>query len=306
MPRFASTLRHAALTMAMACITHAQALAASPSPQTPDGLPTQGNPGMFSGGLFSALFTGESFTGPRLADIVIIGLALFMLFRFLTGRRRQDAGPDKNARPTSVSEGASRPVPPVRPHDTPSSSRPAEHVDMPSPPPSSPSSTDGPASREPTLARAYQAAESAWGGLRSVPKPEAQVPGEGKPAFASQDEEFLAGAKAVYARIREAMEKGDVSGVMPFVATAFQAELGRMAALRVKQTGGKTSQLFLIDAAIDSRRSSGGQTLIDTRYEVVGTLPGASGDDRTREIWTFGRNESVPGSMWLLTGIRPV
>jgi predicted lipid-binding transport protein (Tim44 family) len=120
----------------------------------------------------------------------------------------------------------------------------------------------------------------------------------------SEDEEFLAGAKAVYARIREAMEKGDVSGMAPFVAPEFMGELARMATARAAQTGGKTSQLLLIEAAIESRASAGGLTRIDTRYEVLAKLPGSSGDGREREVWTFVRDESAPGAMWLLAGIR--
>jgi|GEM_PF-1381241 len=277
-----------------------------------EGLPGEA-PGMFGGGLFSSLFTGAPFTGPRLADIVILGLGVFMLFRFLTNRRPPATGPDKTARPAPAPGETARAAqsPAQGANNVPDSldgQTGTQSSQTPPPPgPGGPVGQGGPVGpdgREPSLARAYQAAEAAWGGLRSTPKSPEQAPGAQKPAFASQDEEFLAGAKAVYARIREAMEKGDVSGMTAFVAPDFMAELARMATERTAQTGGKTSQLFLIEAAITGRESQGGVTRIETRYEAVGALPGASGDDRTREIWTFERDETSPGSMWRLRGIR--
>jgi predicted lipid-binding transport protein (Tim44 family) len=45
--------------------------------------------------------------------------------------------------------------------------------------------------------------------------------------------------------------------------------------------------------------------LVDTLFEVLAKKPGQSGDDRTRETWTFERDASLPGSMWRLSGIRP-
>ena len=295
--------RHCPLCLLLAVFLSIPGRAAA---QGDEGLPGEA-PGMFGGGLFSSLFTGAPFTGPRLADIVIIGLGVFMLFRFLTNRRPPATGPDKTARPAPIpgetARAAQNPAQGAKNvQDSPDGQTGPQSGQT--PPPPGPVGPVGPDGREPSLARAYQAAEAAWGGLRSTPKSPEQAPGAQKPAFASQDEEFLAGAKAVYARMREAMEKGDVSGMTAFVAPEFMDELGRMAAARAVQTGGKTSQLFLIEAAVAARETRGGVTRIETRYEVVGALPEAPGDDRTREIWTFERDEASPGSMWRQAGIR--
>ena len=75
--------RHCPLCLLLAVILSIPGRAAA---QGDEGLPGEA-PGMFGGGLFSSLYTGAPFTGPRLADIVIIGLGVFMLFRFLTNRR---------------------------------------------------------------------------------------------------------------------------------------------------------------------------------------------------------------------------
>lgn len=275
---------------------------AQASRQGTDGLPPEEAPGMFAGGLINALFLGEPFTGPRLADLAVIGLVVFMLFRFLAGRRAPSTGPDKAARPAPPPAGGSTPSGP-----SPQNADPATSAPRPSAPPSAPPTgrhdptTDG---REPGLERAYQAAEAAWGGLRSVPSAKQTAPAGAQPAFHSEDEEFVAGAKAVYARMRAAMEKGDVSGMAPFVAPEFMAELARMATARAAQTGGRTSQLLLIEAGIAVRAKEGNTTRIDTLFEVLAKMPGQSGDDRERETWTFVRDDATPGAMWLLTGIR--
>lgn len=269
-----------------------------------EGLPADEPSGMFGGGLINALFFGEPFTGPRLADIVLIGLVVFMAFRFLAGRRASSTGPDRAARPAPPSAEGRTPSGPSPKHADPASSAPR--------PPVPPREGDGPESsqgpgpdgREPGLERVYQAAEAAWGGLRSVPSAKKPAPAGSQPAFQSQDEEFLAGAKAVYARVREAMEKGDVSGMAPFVASEFMDELTRMATARAAQTGGKTSQLLLVEAGIATRAKEGNMIRIDTLYEVLARMPGQAGDGRERETWTFVRDEATPGSMWLLAGIK--
>ncbi|MDQ7832162.1 MAG: hypothetical protein RDU30_10540 [Desulfovibrionaceae bacterium] len=277
---------------------------AQASRQGTDGLPPEEAPGMFAGGLINALFLGEPFTGPRLADIVVIGLVVFMLFRFLAGRRAPSTGPDKAARPAPPPAEGRTPSGPSSKGADPASSNP-----QPSAPPTQgygPGTSQGPApgSREPGLERAYQAAEAAWGGLRSTPSAQKPAPAGAQPAFHSEDEEFVAGAKAVYARVREALEKGDVSGTAPFVAPEFMAELARMATARAAQTGGRTSQLLLIEAGIAARAKEGNATRVDTLFEVLARMPGQSGDDRERETWTFVRDDATPGAMWLLAGIR--
>ncbi|NMC50621.1 MAG: TIM44-like domain-containing protein [Desulfovibrio sp.] len=260
-------------------------------------LPPAEAPGMFGGGLISALFFGEPFTGPRLADIAVIGLVMFALFWLVAGRRASRTGPDKSGlpRPPVATPPSPRPDPESEPRGSSAGDRPS----------ADPAGNGGASDREPSLARVYQAAEAAWGGLRSTPASGRPAPDGSRPAFQNQDEEFLAGAKAAYARIREAMEKGDTAGVAPLVAPEFLEELGRLARRRFGEPGGPASQVLLIEAGIADRRSQGNIALVDTLFEVLAKKSGQSEDDRTREIWTFARDASLPGSMWRLSGIRP-
>ncbi len=260
-------------------------------------LPPAEAPGMFGGGLISALFFGEPFTGPRLADIAVIGLVAFALFWLVAGRRASQTGPDKSGlpRPPEATPSSSRP-------GTEPESRRSSAGDRPS---ADPAGHDGSSDREPSLARVYQAAEAAWGGLRSTPASGGPAPAGSRPAFQNQDEEFLAGAKAAYARIREAMEKGDTADVAPLVAPEFLEELGRLARQRFGEADGPASQVLLIEAGIADRRSQDNKAFVDTLFDVLAKKPGQSGEDRAREIWTFERDASLPGSMWRLSGIRP-
>ncbi len=263
-------------------------------------------PGMFGGGLISALFLGEPFTGPRLADIAIIGLVVFALFRLLAGRRSTPAGPDRSALPKPpAAKTASRPTPETDTPPPPPGPAPGTRDAPTHPAPGMPSRTSGPAEREPSLERVYQAAEAAWGGLRSTPSTAPAAPGATRPVFQNDDEEFLAGAKAAYARIREAMEKGNPAEAAAFVAPDFLKELGRLAKERFGGQAGPPSRLLLIEAGIVDRRTQGNVTRVDTLYEVLAKRDGQTGDDREREIWTFERDESRPGAVWLLTAIRP-
>ncbi len=286
-PRLARGLT-AALVLVPALATAALAASGDLPPAEPSG--------MFGGGLLNALFFGDPFTGPRLADIAVIGLVVFALFWLVAGRRSRATGPDKAGlprppvAPPSVQPGPGRDAPP------PSSAPPAS---------SGPSEPDGPADREPSLARVYQAAEAAWGGLRSTPSTPRPAPAGREPASQDDDQEFLAGAKAAYARIREAMEKGNAAEAAAFVAPDFQEELGRLARERFGGQGGRPSQVLLIEAGIVARRTQGTMTRVDTLYEVLAKRPGQSGDNRERETWTFERDESRPGSTWRLAGIRP-
>ena len=272
-----------------------------------EGPPSDEPSGMFGGGLINTLFLGEPFTGPRLADIVLIGLVVFMVFRFLAGRRTPATGPDRAAGPAPPAPSSAEGRTPSGP--SPKHADPASSAPRPSAPPAEgygPGTSQGPGpdGREPGLERAYQAAEAAWGGLRSVPSAKKTAPAGSQPAFQSEDEEFLAGAKAVYARVRAAMEKGDVSGMAPFVAPEFMGELARMATARSAQTGGQTSQLLLVEAGIATRVKEGNATRIEALYEVLARMPGQSGDGRERETWTFVRDDATTGAMWLLAGIR--
>ncbi len=260
-------------------------------------LPPGEAPGMFGGGLISTLFFGEPFTGPRLADIAVIGLVVFALFRLVAGRRASRTGPDKSGlpRPSEATPPSPRPGPEPETRRSAAEDRPS----------ADPTGHGGSSEREPSLARVYQAAEAAWGGLRSTPASDRPGPNGSRPAFQGQDEEFLAGAKAAYARIREAMEKGDTADVAPLVAPGYLEELGRLAGQRFGASGGPTSQVLLIEAGIADRRVQGNMNLVDTLFEVLAKKPGQSEDDRAREIWTFERDASLPGSMWRLSGIRP-
>ncbi len=242
---------------------------------------------MLGGGLLDAVFNGGTFTGPRLLDLAIIGVLIFFVFRLFT--KKSGSRPDD-------SEGYLK-----RPDQTDADQG---RQTRPAPPP------DAPQDGEQELPDAHRAAEAAWDRLRSR-QDNASAPSgpsgssRGAPAQAGNgDGEFLAGAKAAYARIRESLDKNDLEDVRSFTTPAFMEEL----AVRAKTNPGPGDmQIMLINAKVMEQKAEGTNAVAEVYYDtLIKRRSKGDADIQLREIWRFTKDNANPNANWLLDDIRQV
>jgi predicted lipid-binding transport protein (Tim44 family) len=218
-------------------------------------------------------------SGNLLINLILLGLAMFVLFRVLSGRR------DKNGDQTQA---------PPRPDD-----RDDRDDDA---PPQAPR-------RGPDM---YANAQAAWDRLRSPDKrPPTPAPngGQARPqaatpvsanAPAGSDEEFLAGAKMAYSRIAASLAGRDFGDLASFVSPAYLAELQNT----LPPTPAGRPDNLLINAALADRRETPGRTVMVVDYDVLARQPGATENATLRERWTFSRDNAAPGANWLLDAME--
>ncbi len=235
-------------------------------------LPARADP--LTGGLLGSLLRGDEFTGPRVLDLVVLGLAIFLVLRLVLGRQRPgksgDAGPagpyDRDSGPNGRDDDPARPQ------------EPRPKPDM------------------------YSNAAAMWSYLQSKPAGEA-APGPGTaspPAAPGSDAEFLAGAKLAYPRIRFSMAKRDFDDLAGFVTPALLDEL------RGRLTGSPPPEpdILLVEARIAEKRQENGHTVVVVDYEALIHEMNAPHNVDRFERWTFDRDDATPGANWLLAAME--
>lgn len=142
--------------------------------------------GLLAGTLLGSLLSGHGFAGGGMLDILLIGLGLYLLFKFL-GRRRASQQAD-----THIS-GVRMPMPDQEPRDT------GTHY------------------------KAEQTQNAAWsnlgGNTETTTAPSANVPA------GFDQEDFLRGAKMLYQRMNESWDKRDLNDIAEFATQPFMAEI---------------------------------------------------------------------------------
>ena len=215
-------------------------------------------------------------SGNLLINLILLGLAMFVLFRVLSGRRNKN-GDQTQAPPQSDYQDD-------RDDDAPPQAQPPR--------------------RGPDM---YTNAQAAWDRLRSPdkqPSAPAQTAGQAPPAPANapagSDEEFLAGAKMAYSRIAASLGSRDFGDLASFVSPAYLAELQNT----LPQTPAGRPDILLINAALAERRETPGRTVMVVDYDVLARQPGATENPTLRERWTLSRDNAAPGANWLLDAME--
>jgi len=226
---------------------------------------------MLSGGLLGSLLHGEEFTGPRLIDLVVLGLAMFVVLRLVLGRsRKSDPGTPPRYTPPPQDDASFEAPPPL----------------------------DAP-SNKPNM---YTNAQSAWDMLKSRPANTTAGPAStaqpqaAPPNAATPEEEFLAGAKLVYSRVIIALASRDFADLAQFVSPAFLTQLKNS----LPDTPPGHPDILLVEASLASQREENGQTIMEVEYTVLVRDPGASQNTERHEHWRFARDNATPGANWLL------
>lgn len=216
-------------------------------------------------------------------DILLLGLVAFAAWRFFASRKRDDRG-----------------GPAPRPRDQ--TPPPDEDEDQ-SPP------EDEEEIRRRQAAEAYRRAQASWDALRSKPADEAggpapqRAPEQAAQAAAPGDDDFLAGAKAMFARIRESWGEGDLEDIRQFVTDRCLAEFTARAG---RETAPGRTEVILVEAEILDQSRGQGQEEVRVRYKAL--VREAAVGDTAREViedWTFVRDSADPAATWRLDAVAP-
>jgi predicted lipid-binding transport protein (Tim44 family) len=251
--------------------------------------------GFMAGGLLGSMLFGHGMGGGwgggmgggiGLLDIVLIGLVIWLVVRFIS--RRGSA--QNRTSPSDLRPGQERRQPP------------------PSAPP------DDQMSR----------AEHNWDGLRSQPQQPAQpaapsappaggtggfgvAPGSEAPQAPVVPEgfnvaEFLEGAKTVYARLQHSWDRRDLNDIALFTTPEVLAELKRQAA--ADPSPSKT-ELLLVNARLLEFREEDKDTVVSVLFDVLMREDVSEEHPKqVREVWHFSRPTGDQAANWRLEGIQ--
>jgi predicted lipid-binding transport protein (Tim44 family) len=242
-------------------------------------LPLPARADVLTGGLLGSVFRGDPFTGPRVIDLVVLGLVIFLVLRAILGRQRP--GGDKNAGGGDIAGAGGRAASPYTRDPAP-----GDRGD------------DAPPRAKPDM---YSNAAAMWSYLQTKPSGDAAPATGAPPAAPGSDDEFLAGAKLAYPRIRQAMAKRDFDDLAGFVAPELLAGLRQ----RLPLSPPPEPDILIVEAHITDKRQETGHTVISVDYDVLIHEENAPHNTDRRERWVFSRDDGTPGSHWLLTDMRP-
>ena len=242
-------------------------------------LPLPARADALTGGLLGSVFRGDPFTGPRVIDLVVLGLVIFLVLRALLGRQRP--GGDKNAGGGDIAGATGRDAAPY--------TRDPAQGDR---------GDDTPPRAKPDM---YSNAAAMWSYLQTKPAGDAAPAPGTPPAAPGSDDEFLAGAKLAYPRIRQAMAKRDFDDLAGFVAPELLAGLRQ----RLPLSPPPEPDILIVEAQIADKRQETGHTVMTVDYDVLIHEENAPHNTDRRERWVFSRDDGAPGSHWLLTDMRP-
>ncbi len=233
---------------------------------------------LLSGGFLGTLLRGDAFTGPRLVDLGVLGLVVYVAFRLLAGR----------------SQKADEPRSPTQPAVPRPQSRPLDISEDDPPRPASPG--------KPGKPDMYSTAQATWDYLKSRDAPSQGTataqPASG-PAGGSPQEEFLAGAKLAYGRILDGMTSRDFTDLAQFTTPDFLAQLKN----RLPEAPAGRLEILLVDASLVGEREERGRTVMEVEYKALVREPGATQNSERRERWRFSRDAADGKANWLLEGM---
>ncbi len=240
-------------------------------------VPVPARADLLTGGLLGSVFRNEDFTGPRLIDLAVLGLVLFLVFRVLLGRPKK-TGQQPTAPPPTA-------PPPTAPRDD------ASPYDDAPPPLDSP----------PGKPNMYTNAQATWAALKSPPPKGAPADTAGPlPADATPDQEFLAGAKLAYGRIVQAVAKRDFDDLAAFTTPLFLAQLKNSLPLSPPPA----PDILLVEATLAGERQESGRTVMDVDYQVLIHEQDAPHNTDRLERWRFVRDTATPNAHWLLDAME--
>ena len=226
--------------------------------------------GLLAGSLLGSLLFGGGFHGGVFLDIIIFGGLLSLAYRFFSRRRAatQGAGHGNAA-----------------PFDTTATPTPDNMQQRTATPQGMRGGFDWDALTTPTSNQQTYAQDA-----------------PNKPAD-FDEEEFLRGAKAAYARLNSAWDKRDLADIAQFSTPAFMKEIEQQA--EEDKNPGKT-EIMLVNASLVQVDTIGAEQIAQVYFNVLlREDPTQDAPTEVREIWHFTRPANGTGT-WKLDGIQQV
>ena len=151
------------------------------------------------------------------------------------------------------------------------------------------------------LGQARQAAAGGWSNLGADPAgPTGPTGPDLPPGFDA--EEFLAGAKTLFARLQRSWSSRNLADIEAFATPAFMADVRKQAADDPTPT---PTDVLLVDAKLLEVRSQNGTTIASAYFDtLLREDPKAGQPEQVREVWHFVRREGVAGDAWKLDAIQ--
>ena len=151
--------------------------------------------------------------------------------------------------------------------------------------------------------------QEAWGSAGSGHGP---VQGMAVPAASEEvkipqgfdQEDFMKGAKAVYARLQNAWDKREVEDIRLFTSKEVWEEINRQ--VQEDPHPGKT-EILRVNARLLEVSSANSHTVASVLFDVL--MRESKEEDtakEVREIWHFSKDDNDPKSFWVLEGIQQV
>ena len=224
--------------------------------------------GLLAGTFLGSMFGGFGGMGGGFFNILIIGLLVYLGFKFFRSRNR---GSDQMYQQGNYQRG--------------------------------PTSSDSGMNSDP-YAQREQNAQNAWSHLSSSPSENtsSQQSGPVISTPAGFDEaDFLEGAKAVYTRLQNSWDKRDMNDIAQFATSAVLNEIKQQA---IEDPGPSQTDVMLVNARLLEAKNEGTKIVATVYYDVLlREDPAQSQPSQVREVWHFVK-ESGSDSMWKLDGIQ--
>lgn len=226
--------------------------------------------GLLAGSLLGSLLFGGGFHGGGFLDILIIGVLLYLLFKFLARRRAAAAGGAGGSAPGFDYQ---------------------ERNDLRYQ--AAPQSAPGRGGMD-------------WGALSGSTGSEAaasSIPTSGRAPAGFDEQEFLEGAKAAYTRLNSSWDKRDLNDIAQFSTPSFMDEIRAQA--QTDPTPSRTD-ILLVNASLAGVETEGNTETASVFFSVLlREDPAQSAPTEVREVWHFVRPASGEGN-WKLDGIQQV
>ncbi|MHC1713732.1 MAG: Tim44 domain-containing protein [Solidesulfovibrio sp.] len=144
-----------------------------------------------------------------------------------------------------------------------------------------------------------ESAASGWGNLGAAQPTTAAGP-EVPAGFDVDD--FLAGAKTLFARLQRSWSARDVNDIAAFATPAFMEDVRKQAAEDPTPT---PTDVLLVDVKLLEVRKQGSTTIGSAYFDtLLREDPKAGQPEQVREIWHFVRRDDTPGDTWRLDAIQ--